>query len=65
MTDRIADASPSFKARMAGVFYVLTAVTSVFGQSFVLGKLVVKGDATATAQNILAHQTFFGWVSHR
>ena len=59
MTDRIAEASPRFKARMAGVFYVLTAVTSVFGQSFMLGKLVVKGDAVATAQNILAHQVFF------
>jgi hypothetical protein len=44
---------------MAGVFYVLTAVTSVFGQFYVLGKLVVQGDAAATATNILAHQPFF------
>jgi Domain of unknown function (DUF4386) len=44
---------------MAGVFYVLTAVTSVFGQFYVLGKLVVQGDAPATATNILAHQPFF------
>jgi len=57
--ERIAEASPRFKARMAGVFYVLTAVTSVFGQFFVLGKLVVQGDAAATATNILAHQPFF------
>jgi hypothetical protein len=49
MTDRIAEASPRFKARMAGLFYVLTAGTSVFGQMFVLGKLVVEGDAAATA----------------
>jgi hypothetical protein len=38
---------------------VLTAVTSVFGQFFVLGKLVVQGDAAATATNILARQPFF------
>ena len=59
MTDGIAEASPRFKARMAGLFYVLTAGTSVFGQMFVLGKLVVEGDAAATAAHIQAHQPFF------
>ncbi len=47
---------------MAGVFYVLTGATYVFGQAFVLGKLVVNGDAAATANNILAHQSFFQWA---
>jgi hypothetical protein len=61
MTDRITEESPRLKARMAGVFYVLTALTSVFGQFFVLGKLVVQGDAAVTATNILAHQPFFRW----
>jgi hypothetical protein len=59
MTDRVAEASPRFKARMAGLFYVLTAATSVFGQMFVLGKLVVEGDVAATAAHIQAHQHFF------
>ena len=59
MTDGIAEASPRFKARMAGLFYVLTAGASVFGQMFVLGKLVVEGDAAATAAHIQAHQPFF------
>ena len=59
MADRIAEASPRFKARLAGLFYVLTAGTSVFGQLFVLSKLVVGGDPTATAIHILAHQPFF------
>jgi hypothetical protein len=59
MTDGIAESSPRFKARMAGLFYVLTAGTSVFGQMFVLGKLVVEGDAAATAAHIQAHQPFF------
>jgi hypothetical protein len=59
MTDPMAEASPRLKARMAGLFYVLTAGTSVFGQMFVLGKLVVEGDASSTAAHILAHQPFF------
>jgi hypothetical protein len=55
----IASLSPRFKGRLAGLFYVLTAGTSVFGQSFVLSKLVVEGDASATAMHISAHQNFF------
>jgi len=59
MIERLAESSPRLKARMAGVFYVLTGATYVFGQAFILGKLVVNGDAPATANNILAHQPFF------
>jgi hypothetical protein len=51
--------SPRFKARMAGVFYVLTALTSVIGESFIPGRLVKPGDAVTTANNILAHQNLF------
>ena len=54
-----AETSPRFKARMAGVFYVLTAFTSVAGGSFIPGKLVVYGNTVATAHNILAHQSLF------
>jgi hypothetical protein len=59
MMERIAEASPRLKARMAGIFYVLTGAMYVFGQAFILGKLVVHGDAAATANNILARQPFF------
>ena len=59
MMERIAEASPRLKARMAGVFYVLTGATYAVGQAFILDKLVVHGDAAATANNILAHQPFF------
>jgi len=51
--------SPRFLARMAGVFYVLTALTSVIGESFIPGRLVVPGNAAATANNILAHRHLF------
>ncbi len=59
MMGRIAEASPRFKARMAGVFYVLAALTSASGEFLVPGRLVVHGDAAATANNILAHQPLF------
>jgi hypothetical protein len=51
--------SPRSIARMAGVFYLLTALTSVIGESFIPGKLVISGDATATANNMLAHPILF------
>jgi hypothetical protein len=41
---------------MAGAFYVFTALTSVLGESFIPGRLVVPGNAVATTNNILAHQ---------
>jgi hypothetical protein len=56
---RITEASPRFKARMAGVFYVLTGLTSVIGEMSVPGRLVVRGDAATTANAILAHQHLF------
>ncbi len=59
VTKRIAEASPRFKARMAGVSYLLGALTSVLGQMVVLGMLVEPGSATATAANILSHESLF------
>jgi hypothetical protein len=61
MTDRIAEASPRLKARMAGACQLLEAITAVFGQVLVLGKLVVSGNAAATAANILGHVPLF-WL---
>ena len=56
--ERIAEASPRFKARMAGVFYLLTGLIA-FDEFFVLGRLVVHDDPAVTATNILAHQMLF------
>ncbi|HLN98195.1 MAG TPA: DUF4386 domain-containing protein [Pyrinomonadaceae bacterium] len=50
--------SPQFRARMAGVFYLLTIATAMFAIS-VLGRLVADNDAATTATNILAHESLF------
>ncbi len=42
------------QARVAGFIYLLLAVSAPFGLLYVPGKLIVRGDATATADNIRA-----------
>jgi hypothetical protein len=59
MIERVTEASPRFRARLAGVFQFLEGLTSAFGQVFILGKLVVQADAAATANNILANEPLF------
>jgi len=57
MKERIAEASPRLKARMAGVFYLLTFLTG--GVAVPSFRLVADSDAAATASNILAHEALF------
>ena len=56
-----AEASPRVKARLAGVFELLEGLTSAGGQVLILGRLVVSGNAVATAANILGHEQLF-WL---
>jgi hypothetical protein len=46
-------------ARIAGAVYLLMVLTAPFSLMYVPGKLIVRGNATATANNILAHETLF------
>src|ERR1700691_1174355 len=58
MTERTAEAAPRPRARLTGVVYLFYFLTAVLGEVFLKG-LVVDGDAAATANNILAHQSLF------
>ncbi len=46
-------------ARVAGAIYLFMAVTAPFSLVYIPTKLIVRGNATATANNILAHETLF------
>lgn len=60
-TDRTREASPHLKARIAGVFYLLTILTRIIAEAFVRNRLVVSDDAAATAANVLAHAPLWWW----
>jgi hypothetical protein len=45
--------------RFAGVLYLVTSIFGFFAMGFVPNKLIVHGDAVATANNISAHDTLF------
>ena len=59
MTARAVNASPQTYARVGGMLYLYIIVAAVFGEVFVRGRLIVKGDAAATAGNLLASETLF------
>ncbi len=46
-------------AKVAGLLYLLQLATAIFGESYVRGQLIVPGDATKTAENIIASERLF------
>src|ERR1019366_9499603 len=47
------------KARLAGALYLIIIIGATFAEVFVRDRLVVSGDAAATASNILAHESLY------
>jgi hypothetical protein len=47
------------EARVAGAVYLSMVLTAPFSLIYVPSKLIVRGDATSTTSNILAHETMF------
>lgn len=50
------EVSPQVYARIGGVLYLIIIAAGIFGELFVRDKLVVSGNAIATANNIMAHE---------
>src|SRR6266851_10120387 len=45
--------------RFAGLLYLLISIVGFFAMGYVPGKLIVHGNAAATASNIVAHEMLF------
>src|SRR5438105_15732074 len=59
MTDRAIETSPQVYARIGGVLYLIIIVIGFCSELFVRDKLVVSGDVTATASNIMASESLW------
>jgi hypothetical protein len=56
MANHTAETSPQAYARIGGVLYLIIIVAGFFAVIFVRDKLIVSGDAMATANNIMASE---------
>jgi hypothetical protein len=62
MTDRTVETSPQLYARIGGALYLIIIVVGLFGEAFVRDRLIVPGDAAATAANIRSMESL--WRFH-
>src|SRR5213080_3266157 len=62
MTDRTVETSPQLYARIGGVLYLIIIVIGLYGEAFVRDRLIIPGDAAATAANIMSHESL--WRFH-
>jgi hypothetical protein len=59
MTDAIREAEQQRAARIAGAMYLIQMTTGVFTQIYARGSLIVRGDPTQTARNIIDSEGLF------
>jgi hypothetical protein len=59
MSNHAVEASPQTYARIGGVLYLIIIVAGILGEIFIRGRIVVSGDAAATASNIMASQSLW------
>jgi len=58
---RVLDMPPQLAARIGGFLYLLIIAGGLFAQVFVRERLIVSGDAAATADSLLQHATLYRW----
>ncbi|MGB8981780.1 MAG: DUF4386 domain-containing protein [Anaerolineales bacterium] len=59
MTARTAETSALVRARVAGFLYLLANLPAPFALVYLPSRLIVRGDASATANNIMASESLF------
>ncbi len=59
MEEHRVEPSPRVLSRIGGVLYLIIIVVGLFGEAFVRGRLIVSGNATATAANLRSQESLW------
>ena len=59
MTTHSAETSPLVRARIAGALYLLSNIFAPFTLLYLPSRFIVRGDAAATANNVIASESLF------
>ena len=59
MKEHRVEASPQVLSRIGGVLYLIIIVVGLFGEAFVRDRIIVSGNATATAANIRSMESLW------
>lgn len=59
MTNHSVETSPQVYARIGGALYLIIIGLGIFGEAFVRGRIIVSGDAAATAANIISMESLW------
>ena len=62
MIDHTIESSPQLYARIGGALYLIIIAIGLFGEAFVRDRIIVSGNATATAKNLMASESL--WRFH-